>query len=260
MALTNQPYLPLYIDDWMNNTKLKMCTPSAHGVMISIMCIMHKEITYGKILLRQKFKQTDNQIKNFALQIAKVTTFDLLEIENPLSELIAENVLKIQDDFLICNRMVKDAEISNVRSKAGKSGGQANKTKNLSSKKDINFAYTKQEANTQANTVNVNVIENVIENDNNKKEKVPDFFEFLEYAKEQKPLIDEFSVKAKYESWVENNWKDGNNNKIKNWKTKLKNTLPFLKEQNSAQKEKVVAGRQTMSTIQSNLSGWENIK
>lgn len=157
MALTNQPYLPLYVDDWMNNTKLKMCTPAAHGVMVSIMCIMHKEPTYGMILLKQKFKQSDKQIKNFALQIAKVTAFDLLEIESPLSELISEKVLKIQDDFLICNRMVRDAEISEVRSKAGKNGGNSNK--------DKNFAYTKSKAKEEPNTKAKSEANTVIVND-----------------------------------------------------------------------------------------------
>lgn len=38
-----------------------------------------------------------------------------------------------------------------------------------------------------------------------------------------------FTVTAKYENWVENGWKDGNGTKIKNWKTKLKNTIPYLK-------------------------------
>jgi hypothetical protein len=61
---------------------------------------------------------------------------------------------------------------------------------------------------------------------------IPELDEFLIYAKEQKPLIDEFSVKAKYDSWIENDWQDGNNKKIINWKTKLKNTLPYLKENN----------------------------
>lgn len=61
---------------------------------------------------------------------------------------------------------------------------------------------------------------------------VPELNEFLSFAKEQKPLIDEFSIKAKYDSWIENDWQDGNNKKIINWKTKLKNTLPYLKENN----------------------------
>jgi len=160
MALTNQPYLPLYVDDWMNNNKLKMCTPAAHGVMISIMCILHKEATYGKILLKQKFKQSDKQIKNFALQIAKLTAFDLLEIENPLFELVSECVLIIEGDFLICKRMVRDAEISEKRSNAGVKGGASNKNKN--------FAYTKSEANQeakpQANTKANSEANTVIEN------------------------------------------------------------------------------------------------
>ena len=38
------------------------------------------------------------------------------------------------------------------------------------------------------------------------------------------------AVKLKYKSWVENNWCDGNDKPIKNWKSKLLNTLPHLKE------------------------------
>lgn len=38
-----------------------------------------------------------------------------------------------------------------------------------------------------------------------------------------------FSVKAKYEAWKDAGWKDGNGKKIANWKSKLKNTIPYLK-------------------------------
>ena len=31
-------------------------------------------------------------------------------------------------------------------------------------------------------------------------------------------------------AWVENGWKDGNDKQIKNWKTKLTNTIPYLRE------------------------------
>ena len=58
MALTDQPYLPLYVDDWMNNNNLKLSTAGAHGLMVSIMCIMHKENQYGTINLKAKFKHT----------------------------------------------------------------------------------------------------------------------------------------------------------------------------------------------------------
>lgn len=39
----------------------------------------------------------------------------------------------------------------------------------------------------------------------------------------------EYSLRAKHEAWVSDGWKDGNGKKIKNWKTKIKNTVPFLK-------------------------------
>lgn len=65
---------------------------------------------------------------------------------------------------------------------------------------------------------------------------------FLDYCKEilsEKYSSYAFSLKAKYESWVDNGWKDGHNKKIINWKTKIKNTIPFLKpEFSSSQKEK----------------------
>lgn len=171
MALTDQPYLPLYVDDWMNNNKLKLTSQASHGLMISIMCIMHKEDNYGKILLKQKFKQTTEQIKNFGLQIAKLTAFDLLEILPSLAELIENEILKIDDDFLICERMVRDAELSIKRSVNGSIGGKATQK---TIKKEKKFAKAKSEAN----AVNGIVIENVIENkdDNNEIDEVLNHF------------------------------------------------------------------------------------
>ena len=57
---------------------------------------------------------------------------------------------------------------------------------------------------------------------------IPEFTEFLQFAIEQISNIDKDEVKLKYESWRVNNWKDGNNKQIKNWKTKLLNTLPYI--------------------------------
>jgi len=62
------------------------------------------------------------------------------------------------------------------------------------------------------------------------KNPPPDLEEFLNYAIENKPLVDPEIVELKYKSWKENNWRDGKNNKVTNWKSKLLNTLPYLKE------------------------------
>ena len=60
------------------------------------------------------------------------------------------------------------------------------------------------------------------------KKDIPTFEDFKKYAIDNKPNIDINDLKLKYLSWTENNWKDGNNKVIKNWKTKLLNTIPFI--------------------------------
>lgn len=67
-----------------------------------------------------------------------------------------------------------------------------------------------------------------------KVNNIPVENEFLNYCKEvlkEKYSGLEFSLKSKYKSWVENNWKDGHEKPIKNWKTKILNTIPFLKSE-----------------------------
>lgn len=162
MALNNQPYLPLYVNDWLSNTKLKSCSAMAHGIMINIMLLMHKEGDYGKVLLKQKFKQTDKQILNFASQFAKVLPFDLLEIENGLVELFDEKILLFDEDFIICSRMVRDAEISEKRALSGSKGGFStqNGVRKEGKKRGKKFAKAKSEANTDIEYVII--IDNII--------------------------------------------------------------------------------------------------
>jgi hypothetical protein len=150
MALTDQPYLPLYVRDWLSNLKLKTCKAESHGIMINIMALMHLSDDYGKLLLNQKYKQTDNQIKNFALQLAKYLPFDSDEIDRGINELLNEKAIKIEGDLLICNRMVKDAEISITRAKVGKEGGLKTSA--------IKFAKAKSKANTAIENEYVNEI------------------------------------------------------------------------------------------------------
>ena len=59
---------------------------------------------------------------------------------------------------------------------------------------------------------------------------IPSIEEYIKYAVEKKPDVDKQSVGFKCDAWVQNGWKDGNNKPVGNWKTKLLNTLPYLKE------------------------------
>ncbi|MBP9881543.1 MAG: hypothetical protein KBF44_15630 [Chitinophagales bacterium] len=123
MALRNQPYFPLYVQDYLTDEKLNNCSASTQGIYIKILCVLHKQDEYGCILFKQNSKQSLSNVKYYAYRLSKQLTFELSEIESALTELIDEGVLIIDGGKLYQKRMVKDNQISEARSKAGKSGG-----------------------------------------------------------------------------------------------------------------------------------------
>ena len=164
MALKDQPYFPLYVRDFMTDEKLAECSAESTGVYIWLLCMMHKSEPYGTILLKQKDKQTDNQIHNFAIKISKRTPFSIDIIERALEELISEDVIQMHDDCLSQKRMLKDSEISEKRSIAGSRGGSKNKSSS-NIKQDDKQNQSKKQANYQANSENEIEYANEIEND-----------------------------------------------------------------------------------------------
>lgn len=198
MSIRNQPYLPLYIQDFMTDEKLSECSASANGVMIRLMCLMHKSEAYGKILLKQKDKQTDNQIKNFASKIAKHFPYTFDVVYAGIVELVQEGVLTIEGDEIIQKRMVYDAELSEKRAKAGSKGGKK------TVKKHHLFAKANAKANHQANTEDEDEYEDEIkvEYSNIKvstKEHTDLVVEFGEkQTKEAYKFLSEYKIKKNY--------------------------------------------------------------
>ena len=161
MALRNQPYIPLYVQDFMTDEKLNECSAAANGIYIRLMCLMHKSENYGTILLKQKYKkesfdevlpndlpqQNLQQISFFAEQLSKQMPFSVKEIFSGLEELLREKVVQIEGDVLSQKRMVNDGILSDKRSSAGSKG--AKKT-NAKYKKE-NFVEDFVAANSSAN-------------------------------------------------------------------------------------------------------------
>jgi len=194
MALRDQPYLPLYVQDFLTDEKLIECSASTTGIYIRLMCIMHKSNIYGTILLKQKDKQTDKQVKNFALKLSKQMPYKIDEIESALNELISEEVIFLNGDKIFQKRMIKDNEISLIRAKAGKKGG----------KKTQKFAQAKSEAKTEDEIETENEDKIKIENELIYPFGDEDFLEYWgiwkKYKKEQfgftyKPIGEQAALK-----------------------------------------------------------------
>ena len=151
MALRDQPYLPLYVQDYLTDEKLNNCCASSQGIYIKIMCIMHKSDEYGCILLEQKYEQTDSKIKNFAIKISKQIPFTTDEIFLALTELINEKVIYVLEDKICQKRMIKDNDVSLKRADAGKKS-QFARTKDAA----------KEEQTHEQNTEYENEYENVL--------------------------------------------------------------------------------------------------
>lgn len=192
MALRNQPYFPLYVQDFMTDEKLNECSAKANGVYIRLMCLMHKSEKYGQILLKQKYKQNFNfaetlpknlpqqnwqQISFFAEQLSKQMPFSIEEISSGLEELLREKVVQIEGDILFQKRMVKDGILSDKRASAGLKGAKKTNSKHQKENFADNFAAANSSANNAANSENEieyeneNEIENINSNNLENEEK-----------------------------------------------------------------------------------------
>jgi len=155
MALRNQPYIPLYVNDWLTDEKLNMCSIAAQGTFIKLMCIFHKSNEYGAYTLNAGlFKQNDKQepkhhheiCLKFAAMFARLLPLDKETIADGLIELVEYGVLTIDGNKIFSKRMVKDGFISEQRANAGKKGGG---NPNLSKKTDENLFKQKDKQNTE---------------------------------------------------------------------------------------------------------------
>ena len=169
MALRDAPYLPLYVNDFTTDEKLNNCSAESTGVYIRLMCLMHKSQTYGKVLLRQKDRQNERQVLNFAAMLARHMPYSIETIARSLDELLEEGVIYLDGDELCQKRMIHDGIVSERRSENGKKGAEQT---NSRFKQSNEFAAAKHSAkhsaNVSANSENENEYE--IENEINKKE------------------------------------------------------------------------------------------
>ncbi len=175
MALRNQPYIPLYVQDWLTDEKLRECSAASVGIYSFIICVMHKSEQYGIILLKQKDNQNENQVLNFAMKLSKHLPYPVQDIFDAVIELLDEEVLYMDGLCLCQKRMIKDNEISIKRSEAGYKGG-----------KSTQFAKSNTQPKQQANTEDesANETETLIE-DNTIKESFEKFWDLYDRKRDK---------------------------------------------------------------------------
>jgi len=125
MALRDQPYLPLYIQDFLTDEKLIECSAETTGVYIRLMCILHKQKEYGVLLLKQSLKQGVFTCLDFACMLDRSMPYKENIIDCALKELLLHDVIQLEGSKLLQKRMIKDNDISLKRCSAGSKGGKS---------------------------------------------------------------------------------------------------------------------------------------
>jgi hypothetical protein len=64
----------------------------------------------------------------------------------------------------------------------------------------------------------------------NKETNIPTFEDFKIYALEKEPTVSLSALKNKYDAWEANDWKNGNDKPIKNWRSALLQTMPYIEK------------------------------
>jgi len=147
------------------------------------------------------------------------------EIRDVVNYCIKLEMLFLNNGFI--NSESLDERLVPVYEKRGRSKDNSKKQQRVNGKFVI--------SNSVSNGVSVAEKPQSKVNKSKVKETIPSIGDFLSFCKDDmfknnlNYNLYEYSLKSKYDSWVENGWKDGHNNEIKLWKSKIRNTIPHLK-------------------------------
>jgi hypothetical protein len=146
--------------------------------------------------------------------------------ENPTTDELLLNIAFEPIKMQLKRDLVKYEKKREQWSEAGKkSAEQRALTKSNESQRTL----TNVDSVATVSTVNVNdnVNVNVISKDIN----IPTWDLFLAYGIEKEPSIKISALKNKYDAWIVNDWRNGNDKPIKNWKSALLQTLAYIEKE-----------------------------
>lgn len=111
------PAFQFYPSDWRSDPGVQALDYHDRGVWFEILCLMHESEDRGKLLLNGQAMPDD--------ALARVLGLDKQNLSSSLTTLLTYGVASRDEETgaLICRRMVRDEEIRQIRSNAGKQGG-----------------------------------------------------------------------------------------------------------------------------------------
>lgn len=119
-----RPSFQFYPSDWLRDTALRSCSPSARGLWIDMICFMHEGNPYGHLKVGNKVILPPN--------LASMVGSTLHEVEGWLDELHQAGVYEIAESGeIFSKRMVRDEYLRKKRAEGGKLGGNPNLKVNL---------------------------------------------------------------------------------------------------------------------------------
>lgn len=199
------PYYKFEPNEWENGN-IQMCTHEEKGIFIDL-CAM-----YWSRLGDVPFK----------LAVQKICGGNA----SALQSLCDNNIFEVIDGNIYIKFLSEQlSEFDNISERNSRIAKEAwEKRRKQKEESELNASALQSQSERNA------IREDKIKEDKIKKNIIPAFDEFLKYAIEKKPNVSQTDLKFKYDSWIANDWKNGNDKKITNWKTALLNTLPYIKE------------------------------
>ena len=205
------PYFKFFVSEW-NDGDITLESFEHQGVFINI-CSYYwsKECNLS----------FDKLIKRFS------TSIDIID------DLSAESIIKIDENRMLrISFLDEQFEERETTSKKNSAAGKASAEKRR-------LVKLQQESNTNPTSVEItlNGKSTIKRREEKKREEdiIPDISTFMLYLKDYLNKEPQRYEKVRtrmidtYNAWKLNNWKDGNDKKIKNWKTKALMQLRYIK-------------------------------
>lgn len=192
------PYFKYFPSEWVTGD-ITLMSMEAQGLFINICCFYW--------------------MRNCSICLANVKQ-RFSKHEATIQALLKQNIIKLDEDENIViefldEQMNEFINVSKKRAMAGAKGGKANAKQVLSKAKAKSSNKDKDKDKEKIREDNINI---------------PSFDNFKNYVLEKEPNININALKIKYEAWKENNWKDGKDKKIQNWKSKILQTIQYIEK------------------------------